>query len=416
MKKNSCFYFSSLLLLTPFASVGSFLTTNHNQKINKVNAIVSSDDLQIQVNKNQTDKNKILVFATSTLDLLDKNPTIIWFCSKPTAIVFSKTESSLNEKIEILGTSNDWYKVDFNGKEGYVSSSYIKLNALEKGIDVSKWNGTIDWASVKNSGIDYVIIRAGYGTSTVDPQFKSYIEGAKKAGLKIGVYWFSYATSVEEAKQEAQSCLQTLSPYKSSINYPVFFDFEYASVDYAKKNGINITKNLVSQMANAFLSTVKSQGYTTGLYTNRNFSNTYYNTDLLYSNNLWVAQYNSTNSFGKPYPIWQYSESGKVPGISGAVDLNYTCLNTFGINLNTNSGSNSNINTGTSTPSASSEKGVTTANLNFRKSASTSSLVINTIPKNTTVEILEQLSSGWYKIKYKGLTGYVSGSYVSIKK
>ena len=169
-------------------------------------------------------------------------------------------------------------------------------------------------------------------------------------------------------------------------------------------------------MANAFLNTVKSQGYTTGLYTNRDFSNTYYNTDLLYSNNLWVAQYNSTNSFGKPYPIWQYSESGKVPGISGAVDLNYTCLNTFGINLNTNSGSNSNINTGTSTPSASSEKGVTTANLNFRKSASTSSLVINTIPKNTTVEILEQLSSGWYKVKYKGLTGYVSGSYVSIKK
>ena len=106
MKKNSCFYFSSLLLLTPFASVGSFLTTNHNQKINKANAIVSSDDLQIQVNKNQTDKNKILVFATSTLDLLDKNPTIIWFCSKPTAIVFSKTESSLNEKIELQVIEN----------------------------------------------------------------------------------------------------------------------------------------------------------------------------------------------------------------------------------------------------------------------------------------------------------------------
>ena len=106
MKKNSCFYFSSLLLLTPFASVGIFLTTNHNQKINKANTIVSSDDLQIQVNKNQTDKNKILVFATSTLDLLDKNPTIIWFCSKPTAIVFSKTESSLNEKVELQVIEN----------------------------------------------------------------------------------------------------------------------------------------------------------------------------------------------------------------------------------------------------------------------------------------------------------------------
>ena len=79
MKKNSCFYFSSLLLLTPFVSVGSFLTTNHNQKINKANTIVSSDDLQIQVNKNQTDKNKILVFATSTLELLNKNQQLFDF-------------------------------------------------------------------------------------------------------------------------------------------------------------------------------------------------------------------------------------------------------------------------------------------------------------------------------------------------
>ena len=103
----------------------------------------------------------------------------------------------INSTVEILGRNNNWYKIDYNGKEGYVSSSYITLNPLEKGIDVSKWNGSINWQSVKNSGVDYVIIRAGYGNSTVDSQFKNYIEGAINAGLKIGVYWFSYATSAE---------------------------------------------------------------------------------------------------------------------------------------------------------------------------------------------------------------------------
>ena len=82
----------------------------------------------------------------------------------------------INSTVEILGRNNNWYKIDYNGKEGYVSSSYITLNPLEKGIDVSKWNGSINWQSVKNSGVDYVIIRAGYGNSTVDSQFKNYVE------------------------------------------------------------------------------------------------------------------------------------------------------------------------------------------------------------------------------------------------
>ena len=313
----------------------------------------------------------------------------------------------INDTVEILGKSNDWYKVDYKGKQGYVSSSYLRLNPIEKGIDVSKWNGNIDWKSVKNSGIDYVIIRAGYGSSTVDPQFKNYVEGAKNAGLKIGVYWFSYATNAANAKIEAQKCLDTLAPYKNSITYPVFFDFEYESVNYANKNGVTVTKNLATQMANEFLNTIKSQGYTTGIYTNKDFSNTYFSSDLLYSNNLWVAQYSSTNTFGKPYNMWQYSETGRVPGISGNVDLNYTCLK-----MN-NSNSTNNDNT-TNTPSTSSEKGVTTDNLNFRKEASTSSSIIATIPKNTTIEIIDKSTSSWYKIKYQSNTGYVSSKYVKL--
>ncbi|WP_434798259.1 SH3 domain-containing protein [Terrisporobacter vanillatitrophus] len=309
----------------------------------------------------------------------------------------------INETVEILGKSSDWYKVDFNGKQGYVQAAYLKLNPIEKGIDVSKWNGNIDWKNVKNAGIDYVIIRAGYGTSTIDPKFKTYIEGAKSAGLKIGVYWFSYATTPEIAAIEAETCLNALSPYKSSITYPVFFDFEYDSVRYANNNGVKVTKDLATAMANSFLNKVESKGYTSGIYTNRDFSSTYFTDDLINSNNLWVAQYGSTNTFGKPYSMWQYSEKGSVAGISGYVDLNYTCLKTFG---------GSSGNEDPSTPSG--EQGVTTANVNFRKSSSTSSSIIATIPKNTAIEIVDKSNSNWYKVKYKNNTGYVSKDYVKL--
>ena len=316
----------------------------------------------------------------------------------------------INSTVEILGRNNNWYKIDYNGKEGYVSSSYINLNPLEKGIDVSKWNGSINWQSVKNSGVDYVIIRAGYGNSTVDSQFKNYIEGAINAGLKIGVYWFSYATSAAQAKLEAQMCLNTISPYKKSINYPVFFDFEYESVSYARKNGVTITKSLGTQIANSFLNTVKSQGYISGIYTNKDFSSHYFSDDLLNSNNLWVAQYNSNNTFGRPFSMWQYSEKGSVPGIKGAVDLNYTCLKTW----NATTSSDSNNTPSTDKPSTTSDKGTTTDNLNFRKSASTSSSILATIPKNTSIEILDKSISGWYKVKYKNQTGYISSKYVTL--
>ena len=236
-----------------------------------------------------------------------------------------------NDKVEILGTSNGWYKIDFNGKEGYVSASYIALNALEKGIDVSKWNGTIDWKKVKESGVSYAIIRAGYGVSSVDERFHENIKGAIDAGIKVGVYWFSYAASTERVQQEAQKCLETIAPYKSSISYPVFFDYEYDSVDNRHDKNVTVTKDLATDMANTFMNTVKSQGYVTGIYTNPDFSSKYYHNSILFSNNVWCAQYNHKNTLGKPYSMWQYTDKGTVPGISGNVDLNYTTLKTFNI-------------------------------------------------------------------------------------
>ncbi|WP_455538463.1 GH25 family lysozyme [Terrisporobacter sp.] len=238
---------------------------------------------------------------------------------------------SKDTKVDILGRENNWYKISANNLIGYISASYVTLSAIEKGIDVSKWNGNIDWNQVKADGNDYVIIRAGFGSSTVDPQFKSYIEGASNAGLKIGIYWFSYATSVEKAKKEAAKCLATIEPYKDKISYPVFYDYEYDSVDYAKKVGVTITKDLSSKMAEAFLSDVASKGYITGIYANKDFGDRYFNSDILYANNLWIAQYSSPCTYNKPYMMWQYTEEGIIDGIGtlskpNYFDKNYTYL------------------------------------------------------------------------------------------
>ena len=238
------------------------------------------------------------------------------------------------DQVNILGRDRNWYKISANNLTGYVSSSYIKLSPLEKGIDVSKWNGNVDWDKVKADGIDYVIIRAGYGNSNVDPYFKSHIEGASKAGLKIGIYWFSYATSVEKAKEEAAKCLETIAPYKNKISYPVFYDFEYASVDYATKMGVKITKDLSSKMAHVFLNEIKNAGYINGIYTNKDFGDRYFDEDILYNNYLWVAQYASTCTYPRPYMMWQFTEKGTINGIgtpSNPVyfDVNYTYLKPY---------------------------------------------------------------------------------------
>ena len=184
--------------------------------------------------------------------------------------------------------------------------------ATIKGIDVSKHNGYINWKKVKSSGIQFAIIRAGYGTDTIDPKFKANIEGAIAAGLDVGVYWFSYATSESKSKVEATKCLEVLKPYKNKIKYPVFFDFEYDSVSYAKKKGVTITKTLASNMAKIFLETVKREGYNTGLYTNIDFSNNYFSSELLNAYDVWIAQYRSNCTYSGKYAMWQYSEKGSV--------------------------------------------------------------------------------------------------------
>ena len=187
-----------------------------------------------------------------------------------------------------------------------------------KGIDISKHNGKIDFKKVKAAGIDFAMIRAGFGQSTVDDRFHGNIKGAQAHGIKCGVYWFSYAYTPQMARKEAAKCLDTIKGYR--LQYPVAFDFEYASVEYAKSEGVHITKEIASQIADEFLSTVAA-GYDVALYANIDYLKNYFTDAVKSKYPLWLAAYRDTEpSHGQV--IWQHTECGRVDGIRGAVDLN----------------------------------------------------------------------------------------------
>ena len=186
-----------------------------------------------------------------------------------------------------------------------------------KGIDVSTWQGNINFAKVKASGVDFVIIRAGYGklTSQKDNCFEQNYKGAKAAGLDVGVYWYSYADSIVSAKQEAQACLSVIKGKK--FEYPIYFDLEEQS-QFASGGAF------CDSIIKAFCSEVENAGYYAGLYCSTSPLNSYISKEVASRYALWVAQYYSRCTYTKSeYGIWQYSSTGRVNGICGDVDMDY---------------------------------------------------------------------------------------------
>lgn len=190
---------------------------------------------------------------------------------------------------------------------------------MVKGIDVSKHQGNIDWQKVKKDGVQFAIIRAGYGkfASQEDPEFSDNIQNAYKAGIPVGVYWYSYAGSVADAEKEADVCLQVIKPFKALITLPVFFDQEYEPDIKA------MTTRQRTDCCLAFIKKIVSAGYQSGLYASYDwFKNMVYRAELL-DYPAWVAQYAGKCSYtDKNLYMWQYTSTGKVNGISGNVDQN----------------------------------------------------------------------------------------------
>lgn len=188
-----------------------------------------------------------------------------------------------------------------------------------KVIDVSEHQGAINWAKVKASGIDAAIIRAGYGKGNIDKRFADNMKGAKDAGIShLGLYWFSYAYTVDMAKREAQY-LNDIAKGES-FDLGVYFDWEYDSMNYARKHGVNAGRKLITDMCKAFCERIKELGYIAGYYTNQDYQQNYIDTAELSEFRKWFAKY--TNQSQSGCFIWQYSSKGKVDGINGNVDMN----------------------------------------------------------------------------------------------
>ena len=186
----------------------------------------------------------------------------------------------------------------------------LTAQAANQGIDVSKYQGAINWAAVAQSGVSYAFIKVGSTKSGVDPYFAANVTAAQAAGIRTGVYIYSYATSVEAAAQEAQLVLQWIEGY--NINFPVAFDIEDST-----QKGLDAAT--CTAMANTFCSIIAAAGYTPILYTYTNFYKSHFTSGLAYDK--WIAQYSDHNDIAG-WAIWQYSSSGSVAGISGRVDMN----------------------------------------------------------------------------------------------
>jgi len=191
-----------------------------------------------------------------------------------------------------------------------------------KYIDISEHQGIIDFDKVKGS-VDGIIIRAGYGAGNTDKQFLRNITECNRLGIPCGAYWFSYAYTVELARAEAQHLIKAIKPFKISL--PVAFDWEYDSLNRAKQRGVQPTKQLVSDMARAFLHTCEAAGYYAMNYTNIGLGKQYFDDNVWARYDLWLAQWpNIWTEESKPQMscgIWQYGGSA-VPGITGNVDSN----------------------------------------------------------------------------------------------
>lgn len=190
-------------------------------------------------------------------------------------------------------------------------------------IDVSKWQGAMNWATVKNAGVRHAMIRAGYGNSIkqIDPQFKRNAAQCIALGIDWGVYWYSYATSPEMARQEARCCLQIIQGLKPTM--PVAYDIEYEPGILALSNAQR------TAMVKAFLEEVESAGYYGILYASRDFIANKLNYKDLAQYDVWCAQYGSRCTSPLPYGIWQYSSSNPlgIPGYGKSLDCNHVYKN-----------------------------------------------------------------------------------------
>lgn len=217
--------------------------------------------------------------------------------------------------------ANPYEPIDFETNEETGEITLTGGNAM-KGIDVSVWQGNIDWTQVKESGVEFVIIRVGgrgmdEGTLYSDDNAQGYYEGARAVGLKVGAYIFSQAVTVEEAIEEAEFVLDAVKDWE--VEMPLVFDWEYMGYDV--RTG-KMDSRTLTDMAKAFCDTVREAGYESMIYFGRSQSEDLMKLEELTDYPFWLAMYSTIMDYPYKIQMWQYTDQGTVPGIDGNVDMN----------------------------------------------------------------------------------------------
>ena len=234
-------------------------------------------------------------------------------------IHFGSHELDILEGVPVNRYEPEKFSTDSRGRVDYQGAGYEVLT----GIDVSAHQGSVQWDRVAADGIDYAMLRIGYrgyGSSGVlksDDCFEANLKGVQQAGLGVGVYFFSQAVSVEEARQEARYVLERLGGRK--LDFPVVFDWEYIGHDTARTDGVK--GPLITEMALAFCEEIRKGGYEPMVYTNQHLGYLEYDLRKLSGLPLWLAEYNSRPGFYYDFSMWQYTEKGHVDGVQGKADL-----------------------------------------------------------------------------------------------
>ena len=210
------------------------------------------------------------------------------------------------------GSSNEVTSTDFNA----ILEEHKNDDTLV-GIDVSKWQGAIDFSKIKKAGAEFVIIRVGHqngigGEYVLDPYFKRNIKEAIDNDLEVGIYFYSYADSKKEAQKQAEWVIKQIKDY--DITLPVAFDFE----SFTSFNSMNLSLYQLNEVAEAYFSALEDKGYDTMLYGSKNYLNAVwkYNT-----NKVWLAHYTDKTDYDKDYIMWQLCQYGVIDGINGFVDI-----------------------------------------------------------------------------------------------
>lgn len=222
-------------------------------------------------------------------------------------------------------------------------------NEKELGIDISVHNADVNVKKVRDAGYKRIIIRAGYGKNNIDQKFIPNAEACVNLSEPAGIYWFSYGYTVEMAEAEAEYALAQARKFWTRC--PVAFDLEYDTVSYARKKGVEITKNLATKMAIAFLKKVADAGYIPVLYTNKDYAKRYFDIAIIKEEvgadiYIWYARYTSSlqEKEKNSIHIWQKTSKGKVPGINGNVDIDEFFADFESASVNTEANKTCNIN------------------------------------------------------------------------